>query len=64
MLSVRCPICEKAMEGQSVAALPYFPFCSQRCKTIDLGRWLATSYSIKKPAEPEECDDIPDTDTP
>lgn len=64
MLSVPCPICEKTLEGQSVTEWPYFPFCSKQCKTIDLGRWLTSSYSINKPAEPEERDDIPDADTP
>jgi endogenous inhibitor of DNA gyrase (YacG/DUF329 family) len=41
------------MEGPDRAAWPQYPFCSPRCKTIDLGRWLGESYRI--PAEePEE----------
>jgi endogenous inhibitor of DNA gyrase (YacG/DUF329 family) len=41
------------MEGQSLKEWPNFPFCSARCKTIDLGRWLGETYRI--PAEePEE----------
>jgi endogenous inhibitor of DNA gyrase (YacG/DUF329 family) len=64
MLGVRCPICDTQMRVQSVADLPYFPFCSERCKTIDLGRWLATSYSLKKPAQPEEPDESAEMDTP
>jgi endogenous inhibitor of DNA gyrase (YacG/DUF329 family) len=40
------------MEGQSSAEWPEFPFCSRRCKTIDLGRWLSEDYCI--PAEGEE----------
>jgi endogenous inhibitor of DNA gyrase (YacG/DUF329 family) len=43
------------MEGQSLAELPYFPFCSKRCKLIDLGRWLDGTYSLA----PEE-DEVPD----
>jgi endogenous inhibitor of DNA gyrase (YacG/DUF329 family) len=40
---MRCPICEKSFEqGQSVAA----PFCSERCRTIDLGRWLGEVYHV------------------
>ncbi len=46
MLKVRCPICDKTMEGESTAAWPDFPFCSRRCKTIDLGRWLDGRYSF------------------
>jgi endogenous inhibitor of DNA gyrase (YacG/DUF329 family) len=41
------------MKGSNTADWPQFPFCSPRCKTIDLGRWLGESYRI--PAEePEE----------
>ena len=53
MIKVSCPICGRAMEGQSLADWPQFPFCCARCKTIDLGRWLGETYRI--PAEePEE----------
>lgn len=47
-MSPRCPICRKA--AASRPANPVFPFCSPRCKQIDLGRWLGESYRI--PAEP------------
>lgn len=41
------------MEKRSLAECPSFPFCSPRCRTIDLGRWLGETYCI--PAEePEE----------
>ncbi len=49
MIGVPCPICDRRMEGRSPAEWPFFPFCSERCKTIDLGRWLGESYRI--PAE-------------
>jgi endogenous inhibitor of DNA gyrase (YacG/DUF329 family) len=35
-----CPICGKP------AAEAFFPFCSARCKQIDLNRWLSGSYVI------------------
>ncbi len=63
MIKVSCPICGRAMEGESLAEWPQFPFCSPRCKTIDLGRWLDEAYRV--PAEealdlpPEEGSDIP-----
>ena len=47
-MSSRCPICRKAVASRS--ANPASPFCSPRCKQIDLGRWLGESYRI--PAEP------------
>jgi endogenous inhibitor of DNA gyrase (YacG/DUF329 family) len=52
------------MEGPSVAEWPCFPFCSPRCKTIDLGRWLTESYAVNKAVEPEASDDNSDADIP
>jgi endogenous inhibitor of DNA gyrase (YacG/DUF329 family) len=34
---------------------PAFPFCSERCKLIDLGKWLGDGYAI--PSKPEEDED-------
>jgi endogenous inhibitor of DNA gyrase (YacG/DUF329 family) len=44
-----CPICGKS----SVRAT--YPFCSKRCKEVDLNRWLSGSYAI--PVREEEEDD-------
>jgi len=55
MISVRCPICGQVMQGQSEAEWPQFPFCSPRCRTIDLGRWLGEQYRIA----PEGTDESP-----
>jgi len=60
MKSVRCLICGTAMPGQS-AEWPDYPFCSARCRKIDLGRWLDQKYAI--PSEDQtkpEDDDQPD----
>ncbi len=65
MLQVSCPICERVTEGPSVAEMPHYPFCSARCRLIDLGRWMGESYRIppdadaEAPAEDEEETDIP-----
>lgn len=48
MKSARCPICGTAMPGQP-AEWPDYPFCSTKCRKIDLGRWLGEKYAI--PAE-------------
>ena len=53
MIRVSCPTCGRRVEGESVSALPHFPFCSARCKTIDLGRWLDERYRLA--AEEEEA---------
>ena len=39
------------------------PFCSQRCKDIDLGRWLNEEYAISRPATLDEVIDS-DVDDP
>ncbi|MGL4422030.1 MAG: DNA gyrase inhibitor YacG [Gemmataceae bacterium] len=46
MNKVRCPICEATMPGNWME-YPQYPFCSPRCKTIDLGRWLGESYTVE-----------------
>lgn len=61
MIKVSCPICERVMEGASVSDWPQFPFCSPRCKTIDLGRWLGERYGIPK-EEPLESQLAEDAD--
>ncbi|MCK5565463.1 MAG: DNA gyrase inhibitor YacG [Planctomycetes bacterium] len=50
MLS-NCPICDKPLtKGKTLQEMrltnAYFPFCSERCKLIDLGAWLDSKYSI------------------
>jgi endogenous inhibitor of DNA gyrase (YacG/DUF329 family) len=59
---MRCPICHNEFEpGQS----PALPFCSERCRTIDLGRWLAESYRMPVLGEPDAeapADDVAPAD--
>lgn len=39
-----CPQCKKLIKFD--ANNPFRPFCSDRCKTIDLGNWASESYKI------------------
>ena len=48
----RCPVCDVTID---LEATPTVPFCSDRCRTIDLGRWLSESYGV--PAAPRAEDD-------
>jgi endogenous inhibitor of DNA gyrase (YacG/DUF329 family) len=58
MSLVRCPICQSWFE---IEESPAPPFCSARCRQIDLGRWLDEDYSL--PVErPEDPDELPDED--
>jgi len=49
-----CPICRTAMVTRDLAADKHFPFCSRRCKLIDLGRWFDGAYQIGGPLEEKE----------
>jgi len=51
ILPVRCPTCKRDFEPASSPALP---FCSERCRTIDLGRWLGEAFSLPVTPDPEE----------
>ncbi|HEY5603509.1 MAG TPA: DNA gyrase inhibitor YacG [Gammaproteobacteria bacterium] len=42
--TVRCPTCEKLVEW--TPDNPWRPFCSERCKLIDLGEWASESLRI------------------
>ena len=54
MIKVRCPICDRTMQGQSRAEWPQFPFGSDRCRLIDLGRWLGEDYAVEAPPEEQQ----------
>ena len=61
MIRVKCPICGKSFEIAQLDDLPSFPFCTDRCKLVDLGRWIDGDYAIPDKAqartatpEPEE----------
>lgn len=47
----KCAQCGASMKGRGDNAA--FPFCSPRCKQIDLGRWLGGDYVISRSLIPE-----------
>ena len=49
-LVVACPACGSAVEW--VASNRYRPFCSARCKGIDLGAWATEQYRVEASEEP------------
>lgn len=57
MKPVDCPTCKKRVEPDAKA----FPFCSERCRLVDLGNWLDGKYRIagsdEQPPEPEDPDE-------
>lgn len=47
---MRCPICRKEFDPTTS---PSKPFCSARCRSIDLGRWLDEAYGLPHLPDPE-----------
>ncbi|MHC4665443.1 MAG: DNA gyrase inhibitor YacG [Planctomycetota bacterium] len=58
-MKYRCPVCNK------IASVPreegsekerFFPFCSRRCKLVDLGAWLDAKYKIMSDLKSQDSD--------
>jgi len=46
-----CPICKKPTDSEKDAD---FPFCSERCRNLDLGNWASEKYVVSDPMFDEE----------
>jgi uncharacterized protein len=60
-IKLRCPICKKPVKSADAD----FPFCSERCRLLDLGKWASGAYVITSPVnDVEEAirEDSPDED--
>jgi endogenous inhibitor of DNA gyrase (YacG/DUF329 family) len=44
-VSLRCPTCKQPVKATDAE----FPFCNERCRLIDLGKWASGAYVIKSP---------------
>ncbi|MEE1340565.1 MAG: DNA gyrase inhibitor YacG [Succinivibrionaceae bacterium] len=55
MRIVKCPTCSKDVEWSPNN--PYRPFCSERCKLIDLGAWADGTNAISTPLTEKDLDD-------
>ena len=62
----RCPVCNKVIDEatrQDSRDRKFYPFCSNRCKLIDLGKWLDGNYRIAAVEEDEKTsEDAPKAD--
>ncbi len=54
----RCPICHARVTAGRPEN-PAFPFCSARCRAVDLGRWLGGAYAIPSRDEAPSESDLP-----
>lgn len=50
----KCALCKKEYVRSSVKEEDYFPFCSERCRLMDLGSWLKEEYVTSRPLKEEE----------
>ncbi|MGA2510840.1 MAG: DNA gyrase inhibitor YacG [Candidatus Acidiferrales bacterium] len=57
----QCPICKKPTDSEADAD---FPFCSERCRLLDLGNWSSEKYVISEPAFDESMFEDIDPDAP
>jgi uncharacterized protein len=55
---MKCPICRKPVTPKDEE----FPFCSDRCRLIDLGNWASEKYVISTPIRPGSDEPAEDTD--
>ncbi|MGB7728184.1 MAG: DNA gyrase inhibitor YacG [Candidatus Acidiferrum sp.] len=56
-MTYKCPICKKPTDSEKDSE---FPFCSERCRLLDLGAWSSEKYVVSDPIFNE--DEIPETD--
>ena len=59
---VRCPACGK--QALYSAENPARPFCSPRCRSVDLGAWASESYRVPASPPPDTDDTPPKSDAP
>ncbi len=53
-----CPACKKVVPREDGLRPPTFPFCCDRCKMADLGRWFGEEYVASRPLGPEDSEAI------
>jgi hypothetical protein len=56
MGKIRCPTCGRTFAAEASDSMP---FCCERCRLVDLGRWLGEQYSV-----PVERDEEPPEEGP
>ena len=57
--SIKCPVCKQTGDW---SATPFGPFCSKRCKLVDLGKWFSEEHVVSEALRPghfEGYDELP-----
>jgi len=63
-LNVRCPNCGRPVTRSPRTPAPFFPFCSERCKLLDLGKWFRGEHRIEEPLRDTPAEGAPPGDEP
>jgi uncharacterized protein len=53
---MRCPTCKRPLAAEP-GARPAAPFCSERCRLVDLGSWLDGAFRIAAPLSESDLDE-------
>lgn len=48
-----CPICGKPLDVEN----EMYPFCTDRCRLVDLGRWFSGGYTISRPVDQRDLEE-------
>jgi uncharacterized protein len=54
---VKCPTCHRDLDWDTA---PFRPFCSERCRLIDLGAWLSEQRAIPGETPPQQENSVTD----
>ena len=55
VIRLRCPTCKKPVANTAIE----FPFCSERCRAVDLGKWASGAYVVSGPVHDPDQPDKP-----
>ena len=51
VMKMKCPVCRSSVDSETH---PEFPFCSERCRLLDLGNWSSEKYVVSESALDED----------
>ena len=54
MKRARCPTCKQAVETDPAQRPKDYPFCSERCRLLDLSKWLQGEFRVQATVQPED----------
>lgn len=54
MADLTCPTCDALVPGDA----PAFPFCSPRCRLLDLERWVSGGYVVSRPMDARDLEEL------